>query len=186
RHEPAPCTVESGVAFHTVQLAGAPLERQRRKRPGKRRASRRLTCAPRHDSGGWMTPSEANRVRWSGQAGPFYEVWYVIAVEPSSGDGLWIRYTLLNPSDTHAEAAATAWFAWTCRGAPQRSFAITRHFAPGSFVAPPGAGDLVFGAPGSATGQPADPTALEPCLWDDAGFSGAIAAGPHRVRWRLR
>jgi hypothetical protein len=133
-----------------------------------------------------MTPHEANRVRWSGEPGPFYEVWYVIAVEPRSGDGLWIRYTLLNPTDAHPAAGATAWFAWTCRREPERSFAITRHFAPGSFVAAPGTGGLVLGEPESPSGSASEPAAAQPCLWDDAGFSGAIASGEHRVRWELR
>jgi len=74
-----------------------------------------------------------NRVRYDGKAARFYEVWYFIFNDRRSGDGYWIRYTLLNPLDKRPEAGAALWFAHTCRRDPSRSVAITRTFPPGDF-----------------------------------------------------
>ncbi|MBV9917538.1 MAG: hypothetical protein JO153_13620 [Solirubrobacterales bacterium] len=52
-----------------------------------------------------------NRLRWRGQAG-HYEVYYLTLTDPASGIGLWIRYTMLAPSASPAEAAtASLWLA---------------------------------------------------------------------------
>jgi hypothetical protein len=80
-----------------------------------------------------------NRVRFDGAARRFYEVWYFIFNDHASGDGFWIRYTLLNPLDDRAEAGAALWFAHTCHADPRKSIAIQRGFGrdlearPGSF-----------------------------------------------------
>jgi hypothetical protein len=129
-----------------------------------------------------VIPREANRVRWDGGPRPFYEVWYAIFVDRATGDGFWIRYTLLNPLDSALHAGATAWFAYTCRADPARSFAVTRHFGGGAFHVEPGGEELRFGdGDGASAAGSADA-----CIWTSHGISGSIAAGGHQARWELR
>ncbi len=128
-----------------------------------------------------MRTEEANRVRWNGSGEPFYEVWYAIGVDPASGDGFWVRYTLLDPLDRAEQAGATAWFAYTCRRDPSRSLAITRHFPAGSFAVEPGGTTLRMGD-ASAAGAAAGAT---PCIWDGVRFSGAIDGAARSVSWDL-
>lgn len=142
-----------------------------------------------------MTAAEAAAARWDQGPRPFYEVWYLIAVAPSSGDGLWIRYTLLNPLDDRAGAGATLWFGYTCRAEPTRSFAITSDFPRGRFRAPQGALDLRFGdLPDANTGQlaPRPGGAMggaSAALLHDGQMRGAIApsaaTGGHGAVWDL-
>ena len=52
----------------------------------------------------------ANTLRWDGEPG-HYEVYYVTATDPHTGVGLWIRYTMVAPLPTTAEAASCSlWF----------------------------------------------------------------------------
>jgi hypothetical protein len=132
-----------------------------------------------------LTPAEANAVRWDQGPSPFYEVWYLIAVEPSTGDGFWVRYTLLNPLSGRPETGATAWFGYTCRSDPTRSVAITQTCGTGSFAAPAGGMSLRFAAPSGDR-----PDATPDCVWNERELSGAIAASPatggHSASWTLR
>jgi len=131
-----------------------------------------------------LTAAEANAVRWDQGADPFYEVWYLIAVEPSTGDGLWIRYTLLNPLEHRAGAGATLWFGYTCRADPRRSIAITRTFPTGTFTASQGRFDLALGAVSEARRSEAEhrvSDASEPrptASWRDLRLAGEIPSGP--------
>jgi hypothetical protein len=111
-----------------------------------------------------------DRVRFDGVSRRFYEAWYTIFNDPASGDGFWIRYTLLNPLDDHPEAGAGLWFAYTCRHDPGRSFAIRKRFAPGSFEAIPGSTGLRIGD-----------SVLEEGL-----FRGAFDSDGRSVEWDLR
>lgn len=111
-----------------------------------------------------------NRVRYDGQAERFYEVWYTIFADRLSGDGFWIRYTLLNPTDSHPQAGAALWFAHTCRSDPGRSLAIQRTFARGSFEAPTGEARCRIGEG----------------LFEEGVFRGALEAEGHSVSWDLR
>jgi hypothetical protein len=49
-----------------------------------------------------------NAQQWDGTPG-FYEVWYVTLTDPSSGTGLWIRYTMVAPT-TGEPATCSLWF----------------------------------------------------------------------------
>ncbi|MGH7818278.1 MAG: hypothetical protein ACREQ9_00750, partial [Candidatus Binatia bacterium] len=111
-----------------------------------------------------------NRVRFDGRAKRFYEVWYTIFNDLGTGDGFWIRYTLLNPLDSRPEAGAAVWFGYTCRAEPARSFTSKRNFARGSFEADPGSERLRIGD-----------ASLEP-----GRFRGAFDAEGHEVEWDLR
>lgn len=71
-----------------------------------------------------------NRPRWDGTATRFYEVWYVIFVDRATGDGFWIRYTLLNPLASDPEAGATLWFGYTSAAEPARHVTVTRTYKP--------------------------------------------------------
>lgn len=52
----------------------------------------------------------ANALRWAGQPG-HYEVYYLTLTDPSSGVGLWIRYTMLAPlADRGEEPTCALWF----------------------------------------------------------------------------
>jgi hypothetical protein len=86
-----------------------------------------------------------NRVRWNGQAGPFYEVWYFIIQRPATAEAFWIRYTLLNPRDDRPEAGGGLWFAYARRGDPDAGFAIHKRFPGSALEAVPGAVDLGIG-----------------------------------------
>lgn len=123
-----------------------------------------------------MDRTEANRIRWDGGPEPFYEVWYAIFVDPATGDGYWVRYTLLNPRDDRAEAGATLWFAHTSRADPARSLAVTRHFPAGTFAAPAGSDELRLAAGEDGANAAA---------WTRDHFSGAIADAGRDVRWDL-
>jgi hypothetical protein len=110
-----------------------------------------------------------NRVRFDGKAERFYEVWYFIFNDRASGDGFWIRYTLLNPLDSRPEAGAALWFAHTRRGDPARSLAITRNFSRADFSVQSGElsvriGDAVF---------------------EEGMLRGGFEAENHRVAWDL-
>ena len=111
-----------------------------------------------------------NRVRFDGTARRFYEVWYFIFNDPASGDGFWIRYTLLNPLDEHPEAGAALWFAHTCRRDPDRSVAIRRNFAPGDFEARAGTAAVRIGG----------------ATFEEGGVRGGFESAGHSVSWDLR
>jgi hypothetical protein len=111
-----------------------------------------------------------NRVRFDGRSKRFYEVWYTIFNDRRGGDGFWIRYTLLNPLDSHPEAGAALWFGYTCRAEPSRSFTVKKGFAAGSFRAVRGEDFIVIGD-----------ARLEP-----GSFRGRFAEDGHEVEWDLR
>ena len=52
--------------------------------------------------------SDANAMRWDGTPG-HYEVWYLSLTDPASGVGLWIRYTLLAPTDPAIAPTCALW-----------------------------------------------------------------------------
>jgi hypothetical protein len=110
-----------------------------------------------------------NRVRFDGSAKRFYEVWYTIFNDLGSGDGFWIRYTLLNPLDDHPKAGAALWFGYTCKADPSRSMTSMRTFPAGSFEASPGA----------------DRVRIDRALLEPGIFRGAFTEGGHEVAWDL-
>jgi len=110
-----------------------------------------------------------NRVRFDGTAQRFYEVWYTIFNDLRSGDGYWIRYTLLNPLDSHPEAGAALWFAYTCRADPSQSFAVKRGFPRGEFEAPPAGTRVQIGS----------------AILENGRFSGELEAEGRSVKWDL-
>jgi hypothetical protein len=79
-----------------------------------------------------------NRVRFDGTSRRFYEVWYFIFNDSVSGDGFWIRYTLLNLLDDEPAAGGTLWFAFTDRRDRARSLALKRTFPRDSVGVVPG------------------------------------------------
>lgn len=111
-----------------------------------------------------------NRVRWDGQAGPFYEVWYLIIQRPATGEAFWIRYTLLNPRDDHPQAGGGLWFAYARRGDPGAGFAIHRVFPGSALGATLGGVDLTIGGAVLAPGR----------------LTGSFEAEGHHVSWDLR
>ena len=50
---------------------------------------------------------DPNRLVFDGSSKKFYEVYYLICADPEAGLGYWLRYTRLNPGDTH-EASGPA------------------------------------------------------------------------------
>ena len=110
-----------------------------------------------------------NRVRFDGRAERFYEVWYFIFNDLASGDGFWIRYTLLNPLDSRPEAGAALWFAYTCKANPARSIAIQRAVG-GDFTAPPGEFTIRIGG----------------ATLEEGALRGGLEADGHSASWELR
>jgi hypothetical protein len=110
-----------------------------------------------------------NRVRFDGRSRRFYEVWYFIFNEPSSGDGYWIRYTLLNPLDAAPEAGGALWFAHTSRSDRSRHVAVVRPHAAGDVVARPGSPTIRIG-----TGT-----------FEEGRLRGAIRSAGHEIDWEL-
>lgn len=111
-----------------------------------------------------------NRVRYDGRRGRFYEVWYFILHDPATGDGYWVRYTLLNPQEDHPAAGAALWFAHTCRADPGRSLAIHAVVPRGSFEA--------------NAGEPA--IRIGDAEFREGAARGRFEAEGHRVAWDLR
>jgi hypothetical protein len=110
-----------------------------------------------------------NRVRFDGTSGRFYEVWYFIFNDSISGDGYWIRYTLLNPLDDDPAAGGTLWFAFTERAERAHSVALKRGFAKPSLHVVPGEFRVRIGD-----------AALE-----EGRLSGGFTADGHHVEWNL-
>ena len=54
-----------------------------------------------------MATGRLNALRWDGQPG-HYEVWYLSLTDRASGCGVWIRYTMVAPSDGR-QATASLW-----------------------------------------------------------------------------
>jgi len=54
-----------------------------------------------------MATGRLNALRWDGQPG-HYEVWYLSLTDRASGCGVWIRYTMVAPSDG-GQATASLW-----------------------------------------------------------------------------
>lgn len=54
-------------------------------------------------------PPGANALRWKQQPG-HYEVYYLTLTEPSTGVGLWIRYTMVAPLPEGGPASCSLWF----------------------------------------------------------------------------
>ncbi|HEX2016519.1 MAG TPA: hypothetical protein VGN69_07475 [Solirubrobacteraceae bacterium] len=53
--------------------------------------------------------ADANALRWTGEPG-HYEVYYLSVTDPSSGWGVWIRYTMLAPTGPRGQpATASLW-----------------------------------------------------------------------------
>ncbi len=75
-----------------------------------------------------------NRPRWDGKAKRFYEVWYVIFVDRATGDGFWIRYSLLNPLAPDPVAGATLWFGYTSASDSARHVTMSRVFKTPAFT----------------------------------------------------
>lgn len=110
-----------------------------------------------------------NRVRFDGASRRFYEVWYAIFNDLASGDGFWIRYTLLNPLDSHPEAGAGLWFGYTCKALPEASLAIRKTFPRGSFEASHGASRITIGD----------------ALFEEGRLRGGFSAAGRSVAWNL-
>jgi hypothetical protein len=110
-----------------------------------------------------------NLPRWDGIAPRFYEVWYFIFVDRPTGDGFWIRYTLLNPLASDPAAGATLWFGYTCAADPGRNLAVSRTYQAPAFTIPRDRFDLRIG---------------EATLKEGA-LEGGFAAEGHDVAWNL-
>lgn len=110
-----------------------------------------------------------NTPRWDGTRSKFYEVWYFIFTDRETGDGYWIRYTLLNPLDSHPAAGGTLWFGYTCRRNPDLNLAISKTFGASEIRVAQGALDLSIG----------------PATLREGALSGAFGAYGKRVDWDL-
>ncbi|MGH7803089.1 MAG: hypothetical protein ACREQJ_01975 [Candidatus Binatia bacterium] len=110
-----------------------------------------------------------NRVRFDGTARRFYEVWYFIFNDSVTGDGYWIRYTLLNPLDDDPAAGGTLWFAFTDRDDGGRGVAVKSRFPRESLNVAPGEFRVRIGG-----------ASLE-----DGRLAGGFSADGHEIAWDL-
>ncbi len=68
-----------------------------------------------------MQSSEhGNRPRWTGQPG-FFEIWFLVVLEPAAGRAWWFRYTTFAP--VRGEARATLWAAAYDAASPEPALA---------------------------------------------------------------
>jgi hypothetical protein len=111
----------------------------------------------------------ANRPRWMGQAG-FFEIWFVVVMEPAAGRAWWLRWTTWAPTPGAPDAArATLWAA---------AFDAVRPAVAIKTIAPADRFDR----------GPADGFAVR--IGDSElradGCHGAVRAGGHAITWELR
>jgi hypothetical protein len=110
-----------------------------------------------------------NLPRWDGATPRFYEVWYFIFVDRATGDGFWIRYTLLNPLAADPAAGATLWFGYTSAADPDRNLAISR----------------TYQAPAFTIGRDRFAVGIGDATLREGAFAGGFEAHGRRVGWDL-
>ncbi len=117
-----------------------------------------------------MLPSDhANRARWSGAPG-FYEIWFLVVSDPTSGRAWWFRYTTFAPAPGHpGTARATLWAAAFDAAAPP--VAVKSILPIDAYAAGPSYLFCVRMGTGELT---------------NAFARGDVRAGSHAIAWELR
>src|SRR4051794_40708214 len=70
------------------------------------------------------TSESANLPRWKNQAG-FFEIWFLVVLEPGGERAWWLRYTLFSPAPgAPGEPRATVWAAAFDRASPAPAVAV--------------------------------------------------------------
>ena len=113
----------------------------------------------------------ANRPRWGGQAG-FFEIWFLVAFDPTAPRAWWFRYTTFAPAAGQPGAArATLWAAAFDARGPEPAIAVKHILDAGEYHAGTrerfgirlGAAELRNGV-----------------------CRGEVESGAHRIAWALR
>lgn len=117
------------------------------------------------------TSERANLPRWKNQAG-FFEIWFLVVLDPGGERAWWLRYTLFSPAPgAPGEPRATVWAAAFDLASPSPAVAVKSLHplsafhpgVPGRFGVRIGESEL---APGRCQGQ--------------------VASGGHSIAWDLR
>ncbi len=109
----------------------------------------------------------ANVPRWRGEGGRgWYEAWFIVAADPRSGAGVWLRYALDEASD--GTVVPSVWGSFFDRSASARNFSLKASLP--SAAIRRGAG-LVIGIGDAAL--------------EESGCKGEVEGGGHSLRWRL-
>jgi len=106
-----------------------------------------------------------NALRWSGRPG-HAEVWYVTAIDPAQGLGVWLRYTILAPREGPATASL-----WAFVSERAEVVAMARDEYPIS-------ASRFFDDPGFAV-------SIGDARLDEQGASGRVGQGPESISWDL-
>src|SRR5262249_25970269 len=107
--------------------------------------------------------------------GGFHEAWFVCASDPTTGHGLWLRYTV----DSSREGpAAAVWAAWFDRDRPDRTLALRNTWKPAAIGR--GGGGAPGAPPGGGRGVRIGSARL-----DAFSCNGEVEAGGHALRWQL-
>lgn len=118
-----------------------------------------------------MPSSErANLPRWNGQRG-FFEIWFLVVLDPGGDRAWWLRYTLFTPAPGAAgEPRATVWAAaFDCASKDRPAVALKSIHPASAFTALPSGGVRIADSelsPGRCQGQ--------------------VASGGHAIAWDLR
>jgi hypothetical protein len=119
-----------------------------------------------------MASSErANLPRWKGQRG-FFEIWFLVVLDPGGERAWWLRYTLFSPAPgAPGEPRATVWAAAFERGASTPTVAVKALHPASAFSAgTPGRFGIRIGDAELAPGR----------------CEGGVASGGHSIAWDLR
>src|SRR5262245_41160256 len=109
----------------------------------------------------------ANRPRWQGEAG-FFEIWFLVVLEPEAGRACWLRWTTFAPMS--GAPRATLWAASFDAAAAEPAVALKSIQPAAAF-----------------SRGPADTFAVgigESELRDD-GCHGVVQAGSRSIAWEL-
>jgi hypothetical protein len=118
-----------------------------------------------------MPSSErANLPRWNGQRG-FFEIWFLVVLDPGGDRAWWLRYTLFTPAPgAPGEPRATLWAAaFDCASDTLPAVALKAIHPASAFAALPSGGVRIADSelgPGRCHGQ--------------------VASGGHAITWDLR
>jgi hypothetical protein len=113
---------------------------------------------------------EGNRLRWKAGSRGHYEGYYVAFNHPETGQGFWIRYSMVAPTDSAKDPYAQVWFMRTDRAQATRNVAVRQTFPIGQLSAQ------------------ADPfhVAIDGNRLTTEGCRGAIASDSVEASWQLQ
>ncbi|RKI12301.1 hypothetical protein D7Y15_18755 [Corallococcus sp. AB030] len=113
----------------------------------------------------------ANLPRWNGHQQGFFEIWFLVVLDPGGDRAWWLRYTLFTPAPgSGGEPRATLWAAaFDCASQDRPSVALKAIHPASAFTALPNGGVRIADSeltPGHVHGQ--------------------VASGGHSIAWDLR